>query len=45
MLDPTLTPRQFIFELKLNKCGLPEAGGMEIAKAIMQGNHVSWYRV
>eukprot|EP00955_Chlamydomonas_euryale_P093271 364775-Chlamydomonas_euryale.AAC.9 len=40
VLDPCVTPNQFLHTVKLSKCSIPEAGGMALAKAIGQGNTV-----
>ena len=40
VLDPQMTPYQFLSTLVLNKCGIPEAGGIAIARAIMNSNQV-----
>ncbi len=34
VLHPVHTPTQFLRHLELNKCGIPEAGGLEIAAAL-----------
>ena len=34
VLDPHLTPYQFLTTVTLNKCNIPEAGGLAIAKAV-----------
>ncbi|GLI68625.1 hypothetical protein VaNZ11_013103, partial [Volvox africanus] len=38
MLDPTVTPYQFVKQLHLNKCGIPEGGGRALAIALSRGN-------
>ena len=40
MLDPGVNQVQILTELRLNKCGIPEAGGLAIAKALTRGNDV-----
>ena len=40
VLDANSTPHQFLTELRLNKCGIPEAGGMALFQALQNGNHV-----
>ena len=38
VLNPQMTPYQFLSTVVLNKCSIPEAGGMTIAHAIMNSN-------
>ncbi|KAG2497889.1 hypothetical protein HYH03_004155 [Edaphochlamys debaryana] len=38
LLDPTVTPYQFLKHLQLNKCGIPEAGGRALGLALSRGN-------
>lgn len=38
ILDPVKTPSQFLVRLELNKCGIPEAGGVAIGQALKGGN-------
>ncbi|KAG2440423.1 hypothetical protein HYH02_010310 [Chlamydomonas schloesseri] len=38
LLDPTVTPYQFLKHLWLNKCGIPEAGGRALGVALSRGN-------
>ena len=40
VLDPHKTLFQFLSTLVLNKCAIPEAGGLAIAQAIMNSNQV-----
>ena len=40
VLNPQMTPYQFLSTVVLNKCSIPEAGGMTIAHAIMNSNQV-----
>ncbi|GAX76994.1 hypothetical protein CEUSTIGMA_g4441.t1 [Chlamydomonas eustigma] len=40
LLDPVSAPHQFLTSIKLSKCGIPEAGGIAIAKAIANSNQV-----
>ncbi|GLC61910.1 hypothetical protein PLESTB_001818300, partial [Pleodorina starrii] len=38
LLDPTVTPYQFVKQLLLDKCGIPEGGGRALAMALSRGN-------
>ncbi|KAF5838018.1 hypothetical protein DUNSADRAFT_3505 [Dunaliella salina] len=38
LLDPQQTPHQFLVELRLDKCGLAEASGLAIARALQNFN-------
>ena len=40
VLDPHVTPYQFLSTVILNKCAIPEAGGIAIARAVMNSNQV-----
>jgi hypothetical protein len=40
LLDPCMAREQFITTMIVNKCGIPEPGGMALARAIANGNTV-----
>ena len=40
MVNPELHQVQMLTELRLNKCGIPDQGGVALARALLNGNNV-----